>query len=266
MTAIAEQRGTRSPFPQAKVVDVRFDVCNYADVVAWLKSRVACDNRCCDYVCVSNVTDVMDARRDADYRDALAGSSLTVPDGAPIVWALRDYGYDISERVYGPTLMQSALEDAEVAAARHVLMAGSPQAREGMRRKFRLVNWVDEIDFRYDKLGDDDLAAVANQLRDIECDIAWISLGGGKQVRFMNRLAPLVGRGTLIGVGAAFDFHAGTLAQAPGWMQRNGLEWLFRLSTEPRRLWHRYLVHNPPYLWHWLRERRRMRANARVPA
>jgi N-acetylglucosaminyldiphosphoundecaprenol N-acetyl-beta-D-mannosaminyltransferase len=246
-------------FASAKILGVRFDVCDYAGVVAWLKARADTTDQPARYVCVSNVADVMTAKADQEYRDALQASDLTVPDGAPIVWAMRDYGFQIHERVYGPTLMRLALEDDAIAASRHVLIGGSDRSRAGVHERFSHVNWVGEIDFRFDDLDAAAYQKHAATYRDLAPDFAWISLGGGKQVKFMNRFAPLLSGGTLLGVGAAFDFHAGLLAQAPGWMQRRGLEWLYRLAAEPRRLWHRYLVLNPPFLLGWYRERKSFR-------
>lgn len=246
-------------FASAKILGVRFDVCDYAGVLAWLKARPDSPDHPARYVCVSNVADVMSAKADQDYRDALAASDLTVPDGAPIVWAMRDYGYGIHERVYGPTLMRLALEDDAIASSRHLLIGGSDRSRAGVRERFPDVNWVGEIDFRFDDLDAGAYQKHAETYRDLAADFAWISLGGGKQVKFMNRFAPLLAGGTLLGVGAAFDFHAGLLSQAPGWMQRRGLEWLYRLAAEPRRLWHRYLILNPPFLLGWYRERKSFR-------
>ncbi len=244
-----------TPFTRATVVGVRFDVCDYQSVVEWLRSHQPARGERARYVCVSNVADAMTARLDADCRAALADSDLTVPDGAPIVWAMRDYGYDIRKRVYGPTLMQRALEDAGVESRRHVLIGGSPVARAGLRARFSNVNWVGEFDFRFSDLDDEGYANLASDYRDLAPDYAWVSLSCEKQLKFMHRFAPLVSGTTLLGVGAAFDFHAGLLSQAPTWMQDRGFEWLYRLAMEPKRLWHRYLVLNPPFLWHWFRER-----------
>jgi N-acetylglucosaminyldiphosphoundecaprenol N-acetyl-beta-D-mannosaminyltransferase len=245
----------RPAFASAKILGVRFDVCDYAGVLAWLKDQPDSADQRARYVCVSNVADVMSAKADQGYRDALAASDLTVPDGAPVVWAMRDYGYNIHERVYGPTLMRLALEDDVIASSRHLLIGGSEQARAGVRERFPRVNWVGEIDFRFDDLDEGAYQKHADTYRGLVVDFAWISLGGGKQVKFMHRFGPLLPGGTLLGVGAAFDFHAGLLSQAPEWMQRRGLEWLYRLAAEPRRLWHRYLILNPPFLWGWFRER-----------
>ncbi|MEM6654576.1 MAG: WecB/TagA/CpsF family glycosyltransferase [Planctomycetota bacterium] len=239
-----------------RVVSADFHVCDRDSAVRWLIDAAPADGvpASASYVCVANVTDIMDARQDPAYAEALGASGLTIPDGKPVVWALRSAGHPIRHNVRGADLMQQALDCEAIAGRRHVLIGASPKAREGVRRRFPDVNWVGEIDFTYDDLDDPGYASLAAKYDELQADYAWVSLGGGKQVRFMHRFVPLVERGVFLGIGAAIDFHAGLTPQAPRWMQTNGLEWLYRLGSEPRRLWRRYLVHNPPFLYHWVRE------------
>jgi N-acetylglucosaminyldiphosphoundecaprenol N-acetyl-beta-D-mannosaminyltransferase len=96
---------------------------------------------------------------------------------------------------------------------------------------------------------------VAAEINNARPDVIWVGIGSPKQERWMARMRPLLDAAVLIGVGAAFDFHSGQVAQAPAWMQRSGLEWLFRLGTDPRRLWRRYLVDNPWFIWAVLLQR-----------
>ncbi len=242
--------------PRARVVGVPFNVCDYEDAISWLvasaeNSRQDARAR---YVCAANVADAMNARKDVEFAAGMEASDLVVPDGAPVVWAMRSAGHAIRKRVYGPTLMQKALETEAVAERRHVLIAGSEESREGVRQRFPHVNWVGDLDFWFNKLDEQQYSNLAQRYQELDPDYAWVSLGDGKQVRFMHKFAPRVSQGVLLGVGAAFDFHAGKTRQAPQWMQDNGMEWFFRLATEPRRLWRRYLLHNPPFLYHWLAE------------
>lgn len=239
-----------------RVVSADFHVCSCESAVRWIadaapKSRAEAAAR---YVSVANVADIMSARQDPVFSTAINGSALTVPDGMPVVWALRSMGHGIRENVRGADMMRGALEDPTIASRRHVLIAGTPEARDGLRKAFPNVNWVGELDFFYSKLTEADYEELARQYRDLDPDYAWVSLGGGNQVRFMHRFTPLAKQGVLLGVGAAFDFHAGMIPNPPEWVSRNGFEWLFRLVSEPRRLWRRYLVHNPPFLYHWMRE------------
>ncbi len=246
----------RLPLATHTVLGIPFGVLDYATAIEWLHHAAdeARRNRSGKYVCAANVADVMSGHYDPDFHAALAGADLNVPDGAPVVWAMRLAGHPIRKRVYGPTFMEQALETPAVAAGRHLLIAGTPSARDGVRRRFPNVNWVGEQDFWFDKLDDMAYADLATEYNDLAPDFAWVSLGDGKQIRFMHRFAPLAESGVLLGVGAAFDFHAGATRQAPAWVQDAGFEWLFRLVIEPRRLWRRYLLHNPPFLYHWARE------------
>lgn len=240
------------PFPVCRLVNVRFHVCDYAGVIAWMKAPADAARS----VCVSNVADVMTARKDPTYATAVEDGNVVVPDGMPIVWSMRREGHTIHDRVYGPTLMEKALRDPEIAKQRHVLIGGSSKARDGVRARFSETNFVGEQDFFYAKLSDNDFAGLARELDAMAPDYIWVCLGGGRQVHYMARVKPLLSRGTLLGVGAAFDFHAGLLKQAPHWVQQAGLESVFRFLMEPRRLFHRYFILNPPYFyWRW-RERK----------
>lgn len=258
--------------PRVPILGVPFSACAYADVLAWLGQKPSAAAS----VVVANVADVMTARRDLAYRKALESGDWVVPDGMPIVWALREEGFPLPDRVYGPDLMRLILDDASLAARRHVLVGASAPARAGVRARFPGVHWVGEADPDFAQLeahpvGEDRIDAagcfipgswegLAAWLNRREAEVIWISLGGGRQVMAMAKLKPMLRAGVMLGVGAAFDFHAGLLPQAPRWMQRRGLESVFRFCQEPRRLWHRYLVLNPPFFWHrWWERRRRQR-------
>ncbi|MDP0500002.1 MAG: WecB/TagA/CpsF family glycosyltransferase [Verrucomicrobiota bacterium JB022] len=254
--------------PQSEVLGVPFTVCTYADVLAWLR-----ENQGPGMVAVANVADVMTALREPVYAAALRAADLVVPDGMPIVWALRADGHPLPDRVYGPDLMAFALQDPVLQTRRHVLVGASEAARAGVRQRFPAANWVGEADPQFAQLergGGESVqrdgvfipgsyADLADWLHQVRADVVWIALGGGRQVQAMARLQPLLRHGVMLGVGAAFDFHAGLQPQAPAWAQRRGLEGVFRLCCEPRRLWRRYLLLNPPFFWHRWRERRHRR-------
>lgn len=245
------------PFPRARIVGVEFDACDYAGVLDWMAVLPPDRGR---YLCVSNVADVMTARQERLYAEALEAADLVVPDGMPVIWALKQEGFtSLKERVYGPTLMERCLRDARFPRKRHVLIAGQEKAREGVRAKFSDVHWAGETDFLFNDLDEGGYDRLADELNAMEGDFLWVSLGGGKQVYFMHRIAPRLKKGLLLGVGAAFDFHAGLIPQAPYWMQQAGLESVFRFCCEPKRLWRRYLVLNPPFFYHRWQERRKAR-------
>ena len=206
------------------------------------------------YVCAANVHCVSMARRDPAYREALNGSLLTVPDGQPLVWAHRLLrGRRLPDRVYGPTLM---LKLCEAAAARGVsiyLYGGKSDVPEALaaalRGKYPALRVAGAFSPPFgDRPPDDpELDREIKAINNSGAGLVFIGLGAPRQEFFMARHTARI-RPVMIGVGAAFDFHAGRVPQAPPWMQRRGLEWLFRLGTEPRRLWKRYLFYNPYFL------------------
>jgi N-acetylglucosaminyldiphosphoundecaprenol N-acetyl-beta-D-mannosaminyltransferase len=177
---------------------------------------------------------------------------MTTPDGMPIVWLLRWLGHRSVARVYGPDLMRAACRRSETSGWRHFFYGGKPGVAARLAARLRQehpllvvagvgtppLNWQAEEE---DKAG----VQAINAARP---DIVWIGLSTPKQERWMAAHRPQLQASVLVGVGAAFDFISGEKPQAPRWMQRVGLEWLFRLVTEPSRLWRRYLVDNPMFV------------------
>jgi N-acetylglucosaminyldiphosphoundecaprenol N-acetyl-beta-D-mannosaminyltransferase len=215
------------------------------------------------YVCVTNVHVVIEAQRDPKLMRVLNQSGLTTPDGMPLVWAAHRAGARTVQRVYGPDLM---LEVCAVAARRGWTCfllggrAGVPERlRERLEARFPGLRIVGTESPPFRALDADEDAALVARLNAARPDIVWVGLGAPKQELWMADHVTRLDAAVLLGVGAAFDIHAGTLAQAPPWMQRSGLEWLYRLAREPRRLWRRYLVTNPRFLWGILRQPPRMR-------
>ena len=201
-------------------------------------------------VCLANVHMVMEAYDDPVYQAAVNGADLVAPDGMPLVWVLRQMGHDLKDRVYGPTLTLRVLE----AAARQGLTVGfygaSPDVLATLIAKVRqrfpglCVAYSCSPPFREPTLEEDE-AAVLN-INASGARILFVGLGCPKQERWLHNHKGRV-RAVMLGVGAAFDFHTGAIPQAPSWMQDRGLEWLFRFCMEPRRLWKRYLRHNPRF-------------------
>ena len=206
------------------------------------------DARHLGYVCVTPVHAVDEARRDPAFRKILNESFLTTPDGMPIAWL----GPPGVERVYGPDLMLAVCDAGRATGLRHYFYGGGPGVAELLREKlgarFPGLEVVGTYSPPYGPLSADELAAVRADVARTRPDIIWVGLGTPKQERFMAGHWQSLDAGLLIGVGAAFDFHSGRVPQAPRWMQRSGLEWLFRLATEPRRLGPRYLKTNPLFL------------------
>lgn len=204
------------------------------------------------YVCVTGVHGVMEAQRDPVLRHVHNTSGLTVPDGMPMVWAGHRAGAPWMRRVYGPDLMLAVLERAAVRGWSSFLYGGAAGVPELLGQ--RLGEQIPGLKIAgtysppYRQLTAEESEAVVAAINASGADLVWVGLSTPKQELWMaehrGRLQPPV----LLGVGAAFDFHAGLKPQAPGWIQQAGLEWAYRLMKEPRRLWRRYLRNNPSYL------------------
>lgn len=222
-----------------------------AEIERWVTEREQ------HYVCVTGVHGVMESQRDPQLREIHNRSGLTTPDGMPMVWAGRRAGASWMQRVYGPDLMLAVLERAAERGWTSYLYGGKEGVPEvladRLAARFPGLRIVGTFSPPFRSLTADEDAAVVDRINAASPDLVWVGLSTPKQERWM---AAHVGRLTapaLLGVGAAFDIHAGTLSQAPRWMQRSGLEWLYRLYREPRRLWRRYLSNNPRFVMAILR-------------
>jgi len=233
----------------ADILGVRVDATSYADatrrVLEWASGA---ESR---YVCVATVHTVMEAWDDPSFRGVVNDADLVTPDGMPLVWMLRRLGHPTQERVYGPELTLRVCEAAAREGIPVGFYGGHPQALEALVRNFRRrfpalpVVYAWSPPFR--PLAPEQDAQVVREIKDSGARVLFVGLGCPKQERWMadhRGKVPAV----MLGVGAAFDFHSGRVRQAPRWMQERGLEWVFRLLMEPRRLWRRYLKHNPRFV------------------
>ncbi len=223
------------------------------------------------YVCVCNVHTVMASHEDPELRSALIASSLNVPDGQPLVWALNALGHSLSDRVYGPELMARACARAASSGQRFYLYGGRNQGALvqlalNLRRRYPGIRIVGGYSPPHRPLTAEEQAAVVAEINDAEPDVVWVGIGVPKQEKWMAALRPQLDAPVLIGVGAAFDFHAGLVPQAPPWLQGAGLEWAYRLVHEPRRLWRRYLRYNPRFVGAFARQLVARRDAGRKPS
>jgi N-acetylglucosaminyldiphosphoundecaprenol N-acetyl-beta-D-mannosaminyltransferase len=203
------------------------------------------------YVCLINVHAVMEARRDEGLRRILNGAALAVPDGVPLVWIGKLKGHRV-RRVYGPDLTLRLCARAAELGWRCFFYGGRPGVAERLAETLKLrfpglpVVGAEAPPFR-PLSAEEDAEAVA-RINAAAPDLVFVGLGCPKQERWMATHRDRLHAAVLLGVGAAFDFHSGGVPQAPRWMMRASLEWLFRLRQEPRRLWQRYLVYNPLFV------------------
>jgi N-acetylglucosaminyldiphosphoundecaprenol N-acetyl-beta-D-mannosaminyltransferase len=206
-----------------------------------------------EYVCITGVHGVMESRRDESLRDIHNAAGLVTPDGMPLVWLTKWRGFRNTTRVYGPDLMLAVCNRSLATGYRHFFYGGLEGVPERLAQKLEkrfpgiVVAGVYSPPFK--PMSEEEDEEVVRRINDTKPDIVWVGLGTPKQEYWMAQHVNRLTSSVLIGVGAAFDFHAGLKRQAPRWMQRNGLEWLFRLGSEPRRLWRRYLVNNPMFVW-----------------
>ena len=213
----------------------------------WVRNKPATE-----YVCVTGVHGVMESQRDPTLRDVHNLSGLTVPDGMPLVWAGKYAGARSIERVYGPDLMLRVLAVAEACGWSSYFYGAAPGTAEFLIGKLLArypglkVAGLESPPFR--PLTARERTETIARIDRSRADLVWVGLSTPKQERWMYDMAPHLRPTVLLGVGAAFDIHAGLLPQAPAWMQRSGLEWLYRLRQEPRRLWRRYLFNNPLFI------------------
>lgn len=207
------------------------------------------------YICLGTAHGLTEARRDADLRRIYNESWLTTPDGMPLVWL----GPPGVERVYGPDLMLAVCDAGRAGGLRHFLYGGVPGVAEELRARliarFPGLEIVGAATPPFRPIDEAETAALRAEVAHTRPDVIWVGLGTPKQEKFMARHWRGLDAGVLIGVGAAFDFHSGRVRQAPRWMQRSGLEWLFRLCSEPRRLGRRYLTTNPLFALRVLAQR-----------
>ena len=232
-----------------EIIGLRVDPTSYLnatqDIVTWAYQKVS------RIVCVANAHTIMEARDSKSFREIVEGADLVTPDGMPLVWLLKLKGHPSQTRVYGPILMLYLLERASREDIPVGLYGGSQISLQALIARLRIQFPKLSIVFSYSppyrEITHEEDSLFCYDLTQSGARILFVGLGCPKQERWM---ADHKGRINLvmIGVGAAFDFHAGVKPQAPPWMQNTGLEWLFRLLTEPRRLWRRYLLHNPRFI------------------
>ncbi len=246
---------------KTSVLGVGISATSYVQVAAWLEGWIASQRsaitteRSSRYICVTSVHGVMLARSDRDFRRIVNGAIIATPDGMPVVWALRSFGFRNQARVYGPTLMLRLCETIARLRGRVFLYGGRPEALESLQE--RLAALFPELTIAgaysppFRELTAPEDEAVQSIIRKADPDLILVGISTPKQERWMWRHSDCFPGAVMVAVGAAFDFHAGRVRQAPLWIQRAGLEWLFRFAMEPARLWKRYLLITPWFLPLW---------------
>lgn len=240
-----EELDPSADIARMKVVGVWIDPGSWNSVLdrieRWAQSHAS------KYVCLTNVHSIVTANRWNEFADVLAASDLSLPDGAPVAWMLRRMGVRNQQRINGPDLMRRLCERS-AAKQLGVYLYGNTQStlddlRTHLISEFPALRIVGAHSPPFRPLTPDESRDVIAEINSTGAHIVFVSLGCPKQETWMATNRDAIAA-VLVGVGAAFDYHAKRIKRAPDWMQRLGLEWLHRLISEPRRLWRRYLVTN----------------------
>lgn len=245
--ALREGAGLKADdaLPGALILGARITALGWSETLDVLGGWTArCESR---YVCISNVHMVVTAKRDAALAEAMRRADMATPDGAPVAWMLRHLGFANQPRISGTELMQAYFKQAAARGESVFLLGSTEETLDSLARVLReslpSLRIADIFSPPFRALTELEDATLVDRINDSGARTVWVSLGCPKQEKWM-----LAHRGrvnaVMFGVGAAFDFVAGTKPRAPLWMQKTGLEWLHRLVSEPGRLWQRYLVTN----------------------
>lgn len=242
-----------APLDHRSIVCMRVDATSYEDatqrVLTWAQERESC------YVCASNVHMTMEVYDSPEFANVVNNSALVTPDGMPLVWALRALGIKDASRVYGPTLTLHICEAAAREGVPIGLYGGTPESLaafvEFLQKRFPGIQIVCQISPPFRPITPKEDAAYTQQIVESGAQILFVGIGCPRQEFWMAAHKDRI-PAVMLGVGAAFDFHSGRVKQAPSWMQKMGLEWLFRLFMEPKRLWKRYFKHNPRFVLFFL--------------
>lgn len=233
------------------VLGAMIDVLDWDIALARIKNWG--NNRDSRYVCLCNVHSIMTAGSDIEFHDVIQNADMATSDGAPVAWLMRKLGYTQQQRINGPDLLwKYCIEANKSADWPSIYLYGS--AEDTLRLlQLRLLNQFPRLKIAgafsppFRALSAQEKLNIINNINESGAGVVWVGLGCPKQEKWMALQRGKI-NAVMIGVGAAFDFHAGTVVRAPFWMQNSGLEWLHRLCSEPRRLWKRYLVTNTIFI------------------
>ncbi len=257
---MTQQGASASTAPSSKqniqrcpIFGVNYCVSNLQDAVSYVLTNVK--NLSGQYICFSNVHTTVMAKENPAYRDILNAAALTCSDGAPIAKLQRKRNNPTAKRVAGPDFMDLMFQATADGDIKHYFFGSKEETLEVLKqnllKKYPNLNICGMYSPPFRKLTPEEDKQNIDRINNSEADIIWVGLGAPKQEQWMNAHKDKF-KGVMMGVGAGFDFHAGTIQRAPKWVQKIGLEWLYRLSRDPKRLFKRYLVTNSKFLWYLL--------------
>lgn len=228
------------------IVGSNINVVTMQDVLEGIEELIKSGSS--SYICVSNVHTVVTGRRDPKFRAVTNNATMAVPDGMPLSWVGRHRGYKNMEKCSGPDIMSELFKISEVKGYTNYFYGGTQDTLDllgkKLKQKYPNLKIVGMYAPPFRELSEKEDTGIIEHINKIDPDIIWVGLGAPKQEFWMANHVDKIKSSVILGVGAAFNFHAGTVKRAPIWMQKHGLEWLYRLCSEPKRLWKRYLVTN----------------------
>jgi N-acetylglucosaminyldiphosphoundecaprenol N-acetyl-beta-D-mannosaminyltransferase len=252
LTARSEVLEIRPRGESYAVLGVRVDAVDIPKVITTMEQWIREDDSC-HFIAVTGMHGVMEAQHDAGFKAVLNTADLVVPDGMPLVWLSRVHGLALRRRVYGPELMLAFCEQTSANAYRHFFYGGKAGVAEKLAKmlaqRFPGICVAGTYSPPFRPLTAAENEEVVALINAAAADVVWVGLSTPKQERWMSEHRNRLRARVLVGVGAAFDIHSGAARQAPRWMRENGLEWLFRLLQEPRRLWWRYLGYGSEFVF-----------------
>lgn len=234
------------------ILEVGISAINMSDACLTVEEAVLKKQK--KYICVCPVSTIMECKGNREVFNSVNQADLVTPDGMPIVWIGRLLGFKDIRRVYGPELMLKICDISVKKGYRSYLYGSSDYVLNKMKEKLNkkypglIISGSFSPPFR--QISRDEDNEIIDKINGSNSDIVWVGLGSPKQDLWMREHRDKINTPVLIGVGAAFDFLAGVKPQAPVWIRNIGFEWLFRLVTEPKRLWHRYLIKYPLFIYY----------------
>ena len=244
------------------VIGLRIAATDYAGAVRWILDKASlCDRAYAVEAANTHVAAL--AKQSASFRETMDRFDLILPDGMPLIWSINanlDPEHKLKDRVYGPTLMLKVLEATSGRPElSHFLLGGSQGTLEKLKavlaERFADTTIAGSHSPPFGDWSEQDQQNIENRIRKSGAPFVWVGLGCPKQEHWIARNLDRLPNAVYFGVGAAFAFHAGEVRQAPPMLQKLGLEWIYRLAMEPRRLFRRYLIYNSLFVWYWLKDR-----------
>ncbi len=224
----------------------------YQQICQWVKDR------CKTYVCVAPASTLVDAKRDVNYRQVVNAAGMVTPDGVPVVWFARMRGAQEIGRTYGPDLMRLACNQGQSLGLRHFFYGGTEQTlvqlQNCLKASYPKIQIAGVYAPPFRPQAEVESKEILQLINDAQADVLWVGLGSPKQDFWMNIHRSLLNVPVMVGSGAAFDFLSGAKPEAPQWMQNIALGWLFRLCSEPKRLWRRYIIGNSLFVFYVSKE------------